>query len=310
MKQNQTKPSVAVLMCTYQGERFLEEQLDSIFRQQGVVIQLWISDDGSTDATLNILQEYKKNSDIELTVISGPQQGFAKNFLSLTCRSEIKADYYAYSDQDDIWEPDKLSRAITLIKNEPESKPVLYCSRTKLINEAGQELGLSPLFKKPPCFANALVQNIGGGNTMVMNNPAHGLLLKVGVLEVVSHDWWTYMLISGAGGIVIYDSVPYVQYRQHDDNFLGSNMSWGSRLSRIKMLLKDRYTEWNSLNTAALKDSWKLLSRSNQLTLEIFSTARERPVPGRLYGIWKSGIHRQTMFGNIALLVATLLNKL
>lgn len=310
MKQNPTRPSVAVLMCTLQGERFLVEQLESIRTQQGVDVQLWVSDDGSTDNTTNIIKQYQKDRDIDLTIVNGPRKGFAANFLSLVCRSEIQADYYAYSDQDDIWEPDKLTRAIELIRNEDVETPILYCSRTRLVDESGNELGFSPLFKKPPCFANALMQNIGGGNTMVMNKTARLLLVKAGEKDIIAHDWWTYLLVSGAGGIVIYDSHPGVRYRQHEHNILGSNMEWSSRMARIRLLFRNQYKEWNDLNVHALLKSKHLLTNSNLITLKRFCSARKTWQLPRIYLLTKAKVYRQTLLGNLGLVVAVLLNKL
>ncbi len=170
---------VAVLMGTFNGERFLAEQLDSLAAQTHPDWELWASDDGSKDNTLAILEAYRaKWGGERLTVLRGPARGLATNFLSLACKSGIQADYYAYSDQDDIWEPDKLSRAVSWLERMPPSEPALYCSRTMLVDAAGKEMGLSELHARPPCFANALVQNIAGGNTMVFNNAARNLLRR------------------------------------------------------------------------------------------------------------------------------------
>jgi len=86
-----------------------------------------------------------------------PAEGFVANFLSLTCKASIEADYYAYSDQDDVWESDKLERAVRWLQTVPENIPALYCSRTRLVDAENNEIGLSPLFSKPPSFANALI---------------------------------------------------------------------------------------------------------------------------------------------------------
>ena len=109
---------------------------------------------------------------------------------------------------------------------------MLYCGRTRTVDEDGRVVGFSPQFSRPPCFANALVHNIAGGNTMVMNDSARQLILEAGVVDVVAHDWWTYLMVSGAGGRVIYDDEPTVDYRQHDDNQVGANMGISARLGR------------------------------------------------------------------------------
>ena len=306
-----SQPLVAVLLCTYNGDNFLAEQLDSIASQTHKNLDLWASDDGSQDKTQDILKEYQSSwLGNRFSIRSGPQQGFAGHFLSLICNSSIQADYFACSDQDDIWEPEKLERALTKLNDVPGNLPALYCSRTIAVDEHGHQLGLSPLFQKPPSFANALVQNIGGGNTMIMNQAARELLLSAGSQEVASHDWWLYLLVSGAGGKVFYDATPSVQYRQHDNNLVGSNTSWLSRLHRIRVLFQGRFRRWNTINTQALVQNRKLLTPENQHTLDTFCSARNRWLVPRLSGMWKSGIYRQTRLGTLGLIVATLFKKL
>ena len=307
---NYKPPNVAVLLCTYNGSSYLEEQLDSIEAQDYRNIDVWVSDDGSKDNTNPILEQYRSSKKDHFSIYVGPQQGFVANYLSLLRHSNIRADYFAYADQDDIWQPDKLSRAITKLESVPDDVPALYCSRTRLIDENGQEIGFSPLFEKPPGFANALVQNIGGGNTMVMNKTARELLCAAGDKCVVSHDWWAYLIISGAGGSVFYDPNPTVCYRQHDNNQVGSNVGWQDRLLRLQMLLKGRFRNWNTVNTAALQQVRHLLTPENQYILDKFCTARNRWLVSRISGIICSGIYRQTIWGNLGLIAAIILKKI
>jgi len=306
-----SKPLVAILLCTYQGTRYLAEQLDSMDAQDHRNFIVWASDDNSKDDTHHILQQYQSSWGREcFSIRSGPQEGLVANFLSLTCNKDIQADYYAYADQDDIWEPDKLSRAIAKLEQVPNDVPALYGSRTRLIDENGRNTGFTPLYDKPPSFANALAQNIFGGNTMVMNNAAREVLLAAGKKEVVYHDWWAYILITAAGGTVFYDPYPAVRYRQHDSNILGSSIDWHAQLLRIRMLLKGRYQNWNTMNTQALQEVRHLLTPENQNILDEFCAVRNRWLIPRLLGIWKSGIHRQTFMGNLGLIAAALLKKL
>ena len=107
------EPSVAILLGTYNGEKFLEAQLDSLEAQSVTNWTLYVSDDGSTDATLDIIHRYQsKWGTDKIRYRLGPQKGFAQNFLSLACDTSIKADYYAFCDQDDVWLPEKLSIAL------------------------------------------------------------------------------------------------------------------------------------------------------------------------------------------------------
>ena len=304
-------PLVAVLLCTHHGARFLSEQLISIKNQTHKNFTIWASDDNSKDATHSILEQYQNLwGEDQLLIGFGPQKDFIANFLFQICNKDIEADYFAYADQDDIWEPDKLSRAIVELERVPKDVPSLYCSRTRLVDEKNRDIGYSPLFKKSPAFTNALVQNIGGGNTMVMNKAACKLLRSAGEKVVVSHDWWTYLLITGAGGTVIYDSYPSVRYRQHNYNLVGSNITLGARISRILMLLKGRFQNWNTINTQALLQVRNLLTTENQCILDNFCTARKQWLISRIWGIGELGLYRQTFMGNLGLIAATVLNKL
>ena len=309
---NASEPSVAVLLCTHHGSQFLTEQLDSIHSQKHSNISIWASDDSSNSETHQILKRYQSQWGQEhLSIHSGPQEGFVANFLSLTCHSNIQADYFAYADQDDIWESDKLSRAIVQLESIPDGVPALYCSRTQLIDESGKYIALSPIFKKPPSFANALTQNIASGNTMVMNNAARELLRTAGSKNVTSHDWWAYLVISAAGGSIFYDTHPTIRYRQHESNLIGSNLNWRARLRRLKLLLfKDQLKNCNDKNIRALQHIKHLVTPENQRTLDEFCIARHRWLIPRILGIWKAGIYRQTLAGNLSLIAAIIFKKI
>lgn len=303
-------PHVAILLCTYNGERFIEKQLDTIRSQAHTNHSLWVSDDGSTDRTLTILKHHQQRWDKNLfSIQQGPQRGYAANFLSLACREEIDAAYYAFADQDDIWEAEKLSRAIAQLETLGPSVPAMYCARTRLIDEKDRAYGFSPLYRRPPGFGNSLVQSIASGNTMIMNKSARRLLCKAGELEIVSHDWWLYSLVTGAGGVVIYDPVPTVGYRQHEDNVLGASPGLRAKYKRVNLMLDGRFQRWNTINTHALSQARNLLTSNNALILDNFQRAREQAFFTRNYGLWRSGIYRQTTLENLGLTTASLLNK-
>ena len=303
---------VAILMCTYNGGQFLSDQLNSIEQQSYLNWKLVVSDDGSQDETLALLEQYKCHwGDDRLEIMKGPKKGFASNFLSLTCNPGIKADFFAWSDQDDIWGEDKIQAALDWLNTIPSDIPALYCGRTQLINEAGIAIGHSPLFTLPPHFSNALVQSIAGGNTMVFNQAARKLLCEAGSdLNIPSHDWWAYQLITGIGGTVHYDPQPKMQYRQHNSNIIGSNSGLAAYLLRWRMVLQGRFYEWNERNIYALETIQHLLCKEHQNTLLQFKSARNQKTFRRLLGIKLAGLYRQTLAGNLGLLIATLLKKI
>lgn len=309
---NNALPKVAILLCTYHGQHYLAEQLDSFLAQSHSNWEVWASDDGSEDDTHAILEAYRQKWPAgRLSLHFGPAEGFAANFLSLTRKSSIEADYYAYSDQDDVWEVDKLERAVRWLETIPRNIPALYCSRTRLVDAENNEIGLSPLFSKPPSFANALMQNIGGGNTMVFNNAARELLREAGEdTPVITHDWWAYMVVTGCGGKVFYDNYPSLRYRQHDGNLVGMNATWAARLKRIRMLWEGRFRDWNDCNIAGLRKLQHKLTLENRETLERFAKARPMSLIPRLMHLKRSGIYRQTLFGNLGLIAAAIFGKI
>jgi len=308
----QKTPQVAILLCTCQGQQYLQAQLDSFVAQTHTNWVLCVSDDGSKDGTHAILnQALRAWGKDKISIHNGPKEGFCANFLSLTCKADIKADYYAYSDQDDIWKSEKLERAVATLSTVPQGVPALYCSRTRVVDADDKQICLSPLFTKTPSFANALMQNIGGGNTMVFNESARQLLIEAGEkVQVVTHDWWAYLLVSGCGGQVFYDPKPTVRYRQHGSNLVGMNNSWPARLKRIVQLFQGRFRAWNDLNVSALLKVRSKLTSENQVILDKFLVARQLPMIPRLKGLKKSGIYRQTIFGGLGLVVAAIFNKI
>jgi glycosyltransferase involved in cell wall biosynthesis len=309
---SQSGVKVAILLCTYHGQDYLAEQLDSIAAQTHTDWIVWASDDGSMDNTRNILDSYISDwGEERLSVHSGPGKGSTANFLSLTCHAGIEADYYAYADQDDIWEANKLQRAINHLRTMPENTPSMYCSRTRMVDAENHDIGLSPLFAKPPGFANALVQSLAGGNTMVFNNAARKLLQDAGeAIDVVIHDWWVYMVVSGCGGNVYYDPYPSLRYRQHCGNLIGGNSTWSDRLDRVRGYWDGQFREWNTRNIAALQRIRSKLTTENRKSLDQFFDARDRWLLPRLLGLKRSGVYRQTLPGNLGLFVAGVLKKI
>ena len=304
--------TVAILMSTYNGQEFLAEQLRSIAQQTHANWRIVLSDDGSSDDTLQIAEQFKQQWGSErLEVRIGPKQGFCLNFLSMACDSSIRADFYAFSDQDDVWMNAKLERAVTYFDSSiDKTTPKLYCGRTQSVDEQLNHLGYSPLFCLPRSFRNALVQSIAGGNTMVFNQAAKELIEKAGLLEVVSHDWWFYQLIKGAGGTVYYDPKPSILYRQHPNALVGANRSIGARYDRFVFAWNGGFKRWNNINYAALCSVKHLLTKDNREILELFGTLRTAKFKDRFRLLAVCGIYRQTWQGTLSLWLATFLNKL
>ena len=304
--------SVAILLATYNGEKFLLEQLDSIECQTHTNWHVYASDDGSSDKTLHILEKYRTKWGVnKLSIINSPQLGHAENFMSLIRNLNIKADYYAFCDQDDLWLCEKLERSIRILEKIGEKKPALYGSRTKLINEKGCVIGFSPLFRYEPHLKNALVQSLFGGNTILFNNHARECLLRIAPEhKIIAHDWLLYLLVSACDGFIYYDFLPSILYRQHEANIIGSNNSISDRLARIKLLIKGRFKEYTENNLISLSYMRTILPVKNKIVIEEFKSMRSKSLFVRICKFKKLGLYRQTKLGTFGLWVAIILNKI
>jgi glycosyltransferase involved in cell wall biosynthesis len=307
-----TRPAVTILLCTLNGERFLAEQLASLESQTFKNWKLIASDDGSWDGTKSILVAFQKSCEPgKVEIIDGPRRGATANFLFQACAENLVSEYYAFCDQDDVWDADKLERAIEALEQIDSGVPALYGSRTRLIDEAGNEIGFSSLFRRKPEFRSALVQSIAGGNTMVFNQKARELAMFCGAdVDVASHDWWLYQVTSACGGQVHYDAHPSVCYRQHAQNVIGANISWTARMHRLHMLQQGRFRRWEDLNVAALARLRPRMSSENRRIFDLFRRARHEPLLRRATIFAQTGVYRQTTLGNLGLVAAMVLNKI
>lgn len=225
---------VQILLSTYNGEKYLEDQLQSILSQDYPDITILIRDDGSTDNTIDIIKKYLL-LDSRISYYHGTNIGARNSFFDLMKNSDPTMDYYSLSDQDDVWKPNKISSAIKKILND-DNTPVLYCSSTTLVNENLKSI--INTIRKPhidPGFGNALVENICSGCTCLFNAKLMDIIKKSIPEFTVMHDWWLY-LCANAFGNVIYDENSYILYRQHAGNSVGSRSNY---LDEFKKRYKD-----------------------------------------------------------------------
>jgi len=298
-----TLPPVRILMCTMNGAAHLPAQLASFGAQSHGDWSLWVGDDGSTDATLEILSAFAAEAPgRETRVLPGPGAGSARNFLALLCHPELGAGYTAFSDQDDVWLPHKLARALEALAAGDPGQPAVYASRTFLTGPALENPRPSPLYRKPPGFGNALVQNILAGNTIVLNPAATEALRAAGpasaAARVPYHDWWIYQLMAGIGARIVTDPEPGLLYRQHGRNEMGSNRGLSGGLKRFRMVTDRRFSDWIDRNTAALSPLEEMLTPAARTTLAGFLALRGRRGPAALAELRRLGIRRQTAPGD------------
>jgi hypothetical protein len=255
-----------------------------------------------------MIERFKATVRQPVEVFEGPRRGFAANYLSLARNPAVQGDYFAFSDQDDIWYADKLERAVAWMVANPDQQPTLYFSRTNLVKADGAPLGRSALFKRPPSFQNALVQNIGGANTMIFNR-ATKLLMEAIDSDVVSHDWAAYQLVAAMGGQIWYDTKPSLAYRQHQANLVGANRSLKARLRRIRLLMTGQFKHWTEINVRMLEPFAPQMTRESSKTLEFFVKARAGSLLSRIHNLKRSMVYRQTFAGNLGLLWAAIFRK-
>jgi len=213
---------VKVLLSAYNGEKYICDQIDSILAQSYKNIEIYVRDDGSTDKTLEQLKTYTGNNRIHL--LKGENVGFIHSFLELV-KTSGDADYFAYSDQDDVWMPGKIRMAVDALEAQDNSLPLLYFSNYDFYdgNMNFQEHGKAPSI--PPSFHNALVDCMPLGINSVFNKKACDSIRKNVPDKCCGHDWWTYILCAGTGK-VIYENKPTVKYRRHEKNVSAGGMSF------------------------------------------------------------------------------------
>ncbi|NNU81989.1 glycosyltransferase family 2 protein [Halovulum dunhuangense] len=271
-------PRVLVLLSTWNGEKFLEEQLDSIFSQDfGGTISILARDDGSSDATVEILRSYGPE---RIRVVVGENLGPARSFLTLLeWAKDIEAEYYALSDQDDVWKPQKIARAIECLQR---SGSGFYCSALDLVDEE-----LRPLSRYrhagDQSLASTLIGNYATGCTCVMDREfLEHLRFPVRSSQILMHDWWL-SLTASANGSVRYDNESHILYRQHGANHVGLRSSVAGVLERgLKALRRSRSSSCLS-QAQEFKAAYgaDLPADASRMLAEFLNASRT--LPGRLW---------------------------
>lgn len=238
-----TYMKIQILMSTYNGSRYIRTQLESIVAQNIANKELLIRDDGSTDDTVSIIEEYQRRYSW-IRYYREKNIGVQKSFFDLLKQADTSADYIAFADQDDEWLPDKLKKATEILESRDHEIPLLYCSNKIITNENLQPVRVTVTSQvKKTSFGNALVQNICTGCTAVINQSMVRMLqenIPQDIDKVIMHDWWLY-LTATCFGEVYYDKNSYIKYRQHGSNTSGAIMSKNSLFCyRIKQLFQPR----------------------------------------------------------------------
>lgn len=238
-------PKVIVLMSAYNGERYITEQIESILNQTYPNIELYVRDDGSRDQTLSILQKYEQDGKLQL--FQGENLGFINSFFEVM-RKCGDADYYAWCDQDDVWLPEKIERAVKKLQRdkiehkEETEKPVLYFSSYDYYdnNMKFEKHGL--IHKKGPSFSNSLLDCISLGFNSVFNQCARNMMLKNQPEHCCGHDWWTYMVCAAFGRVIYDQKYVSVKYRRLENSVSpGGKNFFAMQIWRFKKFFLNDY---------------------------------------------------------------------
>ncbi len=305
------RPHVHILMCTKNGGAFLVPQLRSILAQTHKEWSLWISDDGSTDGTVEKIRSFMfANRDRDIRLFEGPRLGCAQNFLSLLARPGLDASWIAFADQDDLWMPHKIARAVNMIWRGTGAQ--IYACRSVCTDADLNVIGMSARYKRPFGFGNALVQNVLPGNTVMMPPPVTDFLRSIVDFaqgtHLPFHDWWAYQVVSGAGFDVIHDERPGIFYRQHGNNILGAQRGHATR--RMKILMRRVFALWLDQNLSALHELAPVLDPRSRRLLFDFMDWRATPRHAARPDFASIGLYRQSYAGDVALRAMARLGRL
>lgn len=291
---------IQVLMSTYNGERFLEEQIESLLSQSWKNLEILIRDDGSTDGTMEILERYcMKYSNIQ--VFAGENVGVAKSFFELL--EESDGDFVAFCDQDDVWLEHKVEAAVAMLAK--EQGPALYCGGKRLVDSSLEPIGQQTGGNLRPGFGNAVVECICTGCTAVLNRQLADIMKARLPEHAILHDWWSYLAACYVG-TVIFDEHAYIKYRQHGQNVVGARPGfWGEVRSKAAYLRKNRGRLKGQLMDFA--ELYQGDSRKDALVQRILAA---QYFPGRVKILWEREIFRQSVLDEIVMRILFLINRM
>jgi dolichol-phosphate mannosyltransferase len=297
---------IAILLSTYNGATYLPELLASLSEQRYKNWMLFWRDDGSSDGSVAMVEAFSTNCQegkVCRLEDDGEHLGPLGSFLRLLRHAPEFAFNFAFCDQDDIWLPEKLDRAVGHIQSVRDTEPVLYCSRVNIVDADLREIGQTPHLRNSPGIANALTQNIAIGCTIVLNGAARKRVISILPPERTMHDWWCYIVVAAAGGQIIFDNEPGILYRQHGANAIGIPPSMAARLTRAcargpTEFLELLYGHVNSLkqgNRHLTKETVAVIKRTNRIFMNRGLL--------RLWGIFRLGLYRQGFIETVGLYV-------
>ena len=286
--------SVAIVLSTFNGATFLSAQLDSFMAQSDIAWCLFWRDDGSVDDTVALMQAFAEGPAAGRChrVDHAGHLGVTPSYMALL-RAAVAhgAQVVAFSDQDDVWLPHKLSRSLAEIGADPA--PALYCSRQVLVDAALNPVCESAPVRVRPGLAPALTQNIATGCTVMLNRAAAVLVASSRAPPVTLHDWWSYLVVAAAGGRIVADQQTTVLYRQHTTNAVGAPPSNSRRAIAALRRGPGVFMAVFRAHVAALQSQPELLAPASRNTIDIVATGLAGGPLAKLRAL-SHGLRRQT----------------
>lgn len=252
-------PKVLVCLSTFNGEKYLRKQLDSIFAQINVDLSVLVRDDGSKDKTISILDEYRLIYPLEYYV--GDNIKSAYSFLDIIVHAEGDFDYVALSDQDDIWLEDKLNAAILSIKKISSKNGILYASTLMVVDNKLNYLYIKKVKRLYNLVTSLQINNLVGC-TMVLDLTLYKNIKKYCPKYIDMHDSWIYKVNLVNNGITYIDKTPHILYRQHQNNVIGARLTFKSKVKNYLQSLRS-YNYIPSLLAKELYNGYKDSMSSN-----------------------------------------------
>ena len=300
---------IVVMMSSYNGEKHIREQIDSIFAQERCKVSLRVRDDGSKDSTVAILEKYAERK--KLTWFTGSNLNFAKSFMTIlsTCTDEY--DFYAFSDQDDVWRKDKLAAAIEHLRG--INGPALYCCNAELVDENLNSLGeYCNSYVLRPSLPGVILGGGIQGATIVMNKRLAEFFIARPVPKYITmHDYYVSSVCLSLGGKIIYDETPYLLYRQHGGNTIGLEKGFMKTLQNRLAVALNRNHLFDVVKTAEqiLNDYGDAIEGQEKKKIQLISEYKSSMV-NRIKTAALKGIGNGRMNISVTIRLGILLKKL
>lgn len=308
-------PKAAILLSTYNGEKYLREMIESVLNQDYPNLTLYIRDDGSTDGTADIINEYIKKTDKIVYVDDKKHRGYPACFYALTdrCQKDINADYYFFSDQDDVWLPEKVRRAVLAIRRKEKEtgvdRAIAYYAGYTICDENLNKTGCSKKVTNKFSLTNTMFQVCGLEFTMAVNNAAISLLSAIKPCRADARGTWMSMLYASLG-TVIYDNRQVALYRRNEGAVTAKKMNFaGIFIWRIKnFLINDEFSRYRILLEDFYDRAHSALTSEDEKMLRLF--AKQHSIGDRIKKVFYKKRLRSGLIDEICIRFAFLIGKL